>query len=180
MVIYIKRLLNTEEIFGLFPSQRKNVYIGTFIDERWQRSGNYYHATSLWSMQEILWSPGELCGDNLFRILKKTSTAVVRYWSYVYSFGNCERRADRGKKNCSGFRKCRRVYCSLSVHSWYYSTVQWIHSPCSGKRTSKLRLGDRCYLEIYKNQSHCFPSFETFPILAGLYMSPLVSLTCHG
>ena len=40
-------------------------------------------------------------------------------------------------------------------------------------------------LEILKNRvflfgSHCFPSFETFPIFVSLYLSPLISLTCQG
>ena len=32
-----------------------------------------------------------------------TSTALVCCWSYVYPFGNCERRADRGKKIVQDF-----------------------------------------------------------------------------
>ena len=48
--------------------KEKRQCIRTFIDDSWQRSGNECHTTSLWNMQEILWSPGALCGDSLLRI----------------------------------------------------------------------------------------------------------------
>ena len=81
IVIYLKYRGN---FWSFFILKEKRQCIRTFIDDSWQRSGNECHTTSPWNMQEILWSPGALCGDSLLRNFK-TSTAVVCCWS---SFGN--------------------------------------------------------------------------------------------
>ena len=48
---------------------------------------------------------------------------MVCCWSYVYPFGNCERRADRGKKIVQDFANVE------GFSNWFIVHFQFIHGP---------------------------------------------------